>query len=317
MSMNSVTETHDGKSPGFLGISMVLLAVLVIYPVIGTGLTVLMAGKFSLDPQSGGMDPGMLFRLRTAQGLGQILALGLPVFWLALSQSGAVRPFDRLNRSWLGVSRFGRPGSLLTASLGILLLQPLMYSIVELQNLVIPFLGESGMAMLRDQARLDQFIRKISASDSVPEFLMVVTVLVFIPAACEELFFRGYIQKSYSSVFSPKRAVLLTGFVFALFHMELVNIIPLTLLGWYIGYIYMLTGDLSVPASAHATNNLAALLFLILEPRIDLLTSTVGGATIVAMWQWWVFVAFCLGAFFVLMLRFSKRVASAKPDNIA
>jgi hypothetical protein len=296
---------------------MVVLAMLVIYPLIGTSLTVLMAGKFSLDPAFIGFDQGMLFRFRMAQGLGQILALGLPVFWLARSQSGGRGAFDRMTLSWLGLRRPARWGALLQASFGMLLLQPLMYSIVELQNLVIPFLGETGRAMLRDQARLEEFIRKISASGSVPEFLMVSAVLVLIPAVCEELFFRGFVQKSYAAVFSPKRAVILTGFVFALFHMEVVNIIPLTLLGWYIGYIYMRSGDLSVPASAHATNNLLALLFLIMEPRINLLTSTVGGSTIVAMWQWWVFVSLCLGAFFMLMLRFSKMAASAKPDNLA
>ena len=312
--MNSYDEPRGGKSPGILATSLALLGVLVLYPLAGALLTLLATGWRGINPDFRLLDPSMMSRLRVAQAVGQLLALCVPALLLAWRHSGARSPFESRNLSWLGIGP--RPGSasLLAAAAGMLLLQPLMYSITEMQNLGLPYLGEAGQAMLRDQERLELFIRKIAASDSFAGFLGVAVVLVATPAFCEELFFRGYVQKSFSARLSPVRGVLLTGFVFALFHLEPSNIVPLTLLGWYIGYIYEKSGSLAVPAIAHGTNNLMALLLLEIEPWFAGLPEAWRSQGMVSMWQWWVFVLACLILFFLLIRRFPEPAVSAKFD---
>jgi hypothetical protein len=309
--MSPRIKTQAGKPPGMLFICLVLIAMLVLYPLAGAALTLLATGGRLVGLDSGNLDVAMLPRLRAAQAIGQVLALALPAILLAGRHSGSRTPFSAGNFAWLGISWPVRLLQLLMASAGMLLLQPLMYSIVEVQNLLLPFFGEAGKAMLRNQQRLDQFIRWIASSDSLPGFMEVAAVLALTPALCEELFFRGYVQKSFSSILSPLRAVLLTGFVFALFHMEPSNLLPLTLLGWYIGYIYLKSGNLAVPAVAHGTNNLAALLFLQGDRLISGIPLLSGGQGIVSMWQWWVFVLVSLVLFFVLLPRFTEPTASA------
>jgi hypothetical protein len=313
--MNPLAEPQGQKPPGTLFTVLALLGVLVLYPFAGAGLTLVATGGRFIDSEFRLLDSAMMPRLRVAQAVGQVLVLMLPALLLARLHSGSRTLFGAKNISWLGIGRTDGILPLVAAGAGMLLLQPLMYTITEVQNLGLPYLGEVGNAMLRDQERLELFIRRFAAYDSVPGFLAVAAVLAVTPAICEEIFFRGYVQKSFASSLSPVKALLLTGFVFALFHMEPSNIIPLTLLGWYIGYIYQKSGNLAVPAVAHGTNNLAALLFLSMEQWFSGVSTADGGHGIVSMWQWWVFVIVSLAIFFVLMRRFPEPAASAQLDN--
>ncbi|NTU58016.1 MAG: CPBP family intramembrane metalloprotease [Chlorobiaceae bacterium] len=312
--MNSLAEQKGFKRPGLAGTSLVLLSILIAYPISGMILTKLVAGGRSIDPDFQWIDATVLPRLLAAQAVGQILVLGLPVFWLARRVTGS-GAFERANLAWLGIGRRGGVRSLVMAATGILLLQPFLYSIVELQNLILPLLGEAGRDMLRDQTRLDLFIRKIAGGGSLSGFLAAAAVLVLTPAICEELFFRGFVQKSFAGILTPNKAVLLTGLVFALFHMELFNLVPLTLLGWYIGYIYVQSDDLTVPAVAHGTNNLAALVLIQVQARLGVTDSGTAASGLLVMWQWWVFVVLSLIVFFLLIRRFPERPASADADN--
>jgi hypothetical protein len=306
--MNSASERQDVKRPGLFGTSVVLLSILIAYPLAGTLLTMLVAWGRPIDPDFRWIDDSVMPRLLAAQAIGQFLVLALPVILLARRFSGA-GAFDRANLSWLGIGNRGGMRTILAAAAGMLLLQPFLYSIVELQNLLLPLLGETGRALLRDQERLDLFIRKIAGGGSVAGVLAAAAVLVLTPSICEELFFRGFIQKSFALRLSPKTAVLITGVVFALFHMEWFNLVPLTLLGWYIGYIYVKSSDLAVPAVAHGTNNLMALVLLKVEPLLGLKDTGNQAPGLLSTWQWWVFVLISLAVFFLLIRRFPEKPA--------
>lgn len=314
--MNPLSEPQTGKRPGLLHITLVLLAVLVLYPIAGIALTMLVTGGRFIDPDFTLLDPDTLSRIRVAQVIGQVLVLALPVFWLAKRFSGSRSAFGETNLAWLGLAAEVRIRPILTAAAAMLLLQPLMFTIAELQSLLLPLLGETGRDLLKQQEMLELFIRKLASSSSLPESLSVFGMLVATPAICEELFFRGYVQKGISNILSPARGVLLTGFVFALFHMEPTNILPLSLLGWFIGYIYRKTGNLAVPAVAHATNNFLALLLLEVDFRFAGYSISNGDTGIVFMWQWWGIVLVSMVIFFLLMRRFPETSASAYPDNV-
>ncbi len=307
--MNSFDDGQDAKRPRLLGTGLVLLSILVAYPLVGSILMIAVARGRTIDPDFRWIDGVVLPWLLAAQAFGQIIVLALPVFWLARRFSGD-RALGRANLSWLGI---GNPAGLrpvLTAVAGMLLLQPFLYSLVELQNLALPLMGEAGREMLRDQARLDLFISKIAGGGSMNGFLAAAAVIVLTPAICEELFFRGFVQKSLSEILSPAKGVLLTGLVFALFHMEWFNLVPLTLLGWYIGYIYLKSGDLAVPAAAHGTNNLMALVLLKAQGMMGVLDADNAASGLLTMWQWWVFVLFSLVVFFLLIRSLPEKPAS-------
>ena len=107
----------------------------------------------------------------------------------------------------------------------------------------------------------------LAGADSFSEFLAVAFVIAVIPAFCEEVFFRGYIQKNYMDALSPAGGILLTGFVFGLFHLSPANLVPLTFMGWYLGYVYYKTQSLFVPVTVHFCNNLLSLAVLQLQEK--------------------------------------------------
>jgi membrane protease YdiL (CAAX protease family) len=313
--MNSHSEPRGIGPPGLVHLAIVLCAILVLYPLAGYVLTMIATGARPIVPDAGAPDPSLLSRIRFAQVAGQLLVLALPVFWLAKRFSGSPSAFGRGNLIWLGFVRPSGFRPLLAAACGMLLLQPLMYTVVELQNLALPMLGPAGLELLRQQAQLESFIRKLAGFGSFPEFLAVTGMLVATPALCEELFFRGYVQRAFMGRLRPGAAVFLSGFVFALFHMEPANIVPLTLLGGFIGYIYRKTGTLAVPGAAHAANNFAALMLLRAESHFPGVSISGQGATIVSMWQWWALVLVSLVLFFRLVGRFPGDAPPTQPDN--
>jgi CAAX protease family protein len=92
--------------------------------------------------------------------------------------------------------------------------------------------------------------------------LMNIIIIGLIPAVGEEFLFRGLIQKFL--VKGLKRvhlAVLLTAFVFALFHFQFLSILPRFVLGIILGYLYIWSGSLWMPILMHFINNSLAVVY--------------------------------------------------------
>ncbi|WP_246060398.1 CPBP family intramembrane glutamic endopeptidase [Peptoniphilus catoniae] len=81
--------------------------------------------------------------------------------------------------------------------------------------------------------------------------------ICFIPAICEEIFFRGALINSYN-IYGGKFAILMSSLVFALFHFDVQNFIAPLLLGILFGNLLELTGTIFAPMIAHFLNNVLA-----------------------------------------------------------
>lgn len=287
--------------PSFFFSAIVLIGIMLLYTITGTLLLLVIPGgkeAAGLDPLQ--YDASMVAAMRVAQVAGQILVLALPAVLLArLHAGGGFHSGKPL--AFLGIAQHVAWRQVLFAVLGMMSLQPLLHSVTELQDLFLwPALGPSGEAVLESRRLMDALIGVLGGIHSFPEALAVTGVLAFTPACCEELFFRGYLQQNYYKALSPAGSVFFTGFVFAFFHLSAANLVPLTLLGWYIGYIFMKSGSLAVPFFVHLLNNLAALVFLHAAGS----TPEVTGASVVFSLWWWPVVAGSLLLFVFFMHRF-------------
>ncbi|HCD36228.1 CPBP family intramembrane metalloprotease [Chlorobium phaeovibrioides] len=300
-------DRFTANRPSFFINTAFLLGVMVLYPVAGALLFSLSGGSAEMVLVGGGIG-AMLPKLRFVQVLGQLLVLALPVLVLAAVHVRR-RLFSPESFRFLGLG--GGVDSRLAwfGVAGVFLLQPLLYTVAGLQNLFLwPALGEAGAEVVRQRAVMEGFISELAGAGSLSEFFVVVGVLALVPAVSEELLFRGYVQGNYAASMRPLYAVLLTGTMFAFFHMSAANLVPLALLGYYIGYIYSRSGNLAVPMSVHFVNNLSALLLLALGggseaagPEPELL---------LGMAWWWAAVPLSLLLFVFVMRRFSS-IASA------
>lgn len=85
-----------------------------------------------------------------------------------------------------------------------------------------------------------------------------------LPAACEELFFRGFLLAGFSSSMRGRgaalRAVVLTSVLFALFHIYPEKYLPTFLIGAALGFLCARTGSIWPGMLAHAANNVSAVL---------------------------------------------------------
>lgn len=84
-----------------------------------------------------------------------------------------------------------------------------------------------------------------------------IFLIAVIPAIAEEFFFRGVMQRLMIQMMRPIPwvAILITGIVFSAIHMEWMDFVPRALLGFLLGAIYYLSGNLWLPIIGHFLNN--------------------------------------------------------------
>jgi membrane protease YdiL (CAAX protease family) len=305
MQTQSSSDSFAAHRPSSLINTFILIGIMVLYPLAGALLSAFVNNVTGEIVSIVHPDKETLPLLRLIQVVGQILVLALPVILLAGLHTASKNPFSRQSLAFLGVGKRTDFGVVLYAVVGIFLLQPMLYSVTGLQDVYLwPALGTAGSEVVHQRQLMESFIKDLALVRSTPELFSVVFVFSLTPAVCEELFFRGYIQQNYTRSMSPAHAVFLTGFVFAFFHLSAANLLPLALLGWYIGYIYSKSGSLLVPGIVHFVNNLAALLMLFFTENGNPVKGNETGTVVHALW-WWVIVAVTLLLFSMVIRRFS------------
>jgi membrane protease YdiL (CAAX protease family) len=109
---------------------------------------------------------------------------------------------------------------------------------------------------------IEGLYRQLLIMRSPAEMLFVLLVAAVTPAVCEEVLFRGAVLGSLERGMRTRWAVVLTGVIFSLFHLNPVTFVPLALLGMYIGFVVVRGGSLWLGVIAHAANNTIAVISL-------------------------------------------------------
>jgi membrane protease YdiL (CAAX protease family) len=101
-------------------------------------------------------------------------------------------------------------------------------------------------------------------ASSPGELFWLIFVIALTPAVCEEVLFRGYVQRTLERTIGWK-SVLVAGVIFGLFHMQPLGLLSLSLMGILFGYFYYRTRSLGPSMAAHCTNNFLAVLILYVQ----------------------------------------------------
>jgi len=151
-------------------------------------------------------------------------------------------------------------------------IQPLV-SVTALinQHLVLPhFMSgvEQQMQSLekKNEALMETFLKMHGPF----EFFINTLIIAVLPAIAEELFFRGFLQKTLQiRIKSGSTAVIVTAFIFSFIHLEFYGFLPRFILGILLGYAYLWSGDIKVPILIHFTNNFMDLCLSYYAPQAD------------------------------------------------
>lgn len=256
------------QMPAWLFALLSLIAVFFTYQFIGGGLTLVLFG----------MDPGAndVAAYRWATMLGQILFLLVPTIILAKLR------FPRVQN----IFRFGpfNVKEILLVLVAVFTLQQLLQGYLTLQD-SIPITFPPVVQKLIDQVKemMEEMYRMLTAAHSLPEFFFVVLVIAATPAVCEELLFRGLIQRTLEDEplqdsTAPKlqqnskrglSAAIIAGIIFAMYHLNPFTLVPLAVLGIYFGFVVYRTQNIITSMAAHFFNNFLACLAVYLQLKDD------------------------------------------------
>ncbi|MBN1827082.1 MAG: CPBP family intramembrane metalloprotease [Candidatus Eisenbacteria bacterium] len=171
---------------------------------------------------------------------------------------------------------------------GLLLASPSMLAaqfLFRLQSRVLPV-----------PEQLLSELQKVMEGSEFSLAVMLFAIAVS-PGICEEILFRGLLLGRFRRAMSPVRAVLLSGFLFGLFHLSIYRILPTALLGVVAGALAVWTGSIFPSMALHFLYNG----FVVLSSRYRFLERIEGFSTT------WILVSIGCALLAALLLRRGKR----------
>jgi membrane protease YdiL (CAAX protease family) len=264
----SIVETYS-PYPLISPVAAALLGLIggfILYQFVGGLMTLLIFG-FDLEaaPVNG---------LRFMTIIGQILFIFLPALFFSKWIYGDISKIISI--------KIPHWKELLLFILGIVILTPLLQSYLYIQNFFVEKLAEispfvNSIKYLLDT--LNELIEKtfgnLIRADNFAEVLLVIIIISVVPAICEEVMFRGYIQRSFGFKYKAHIAALLTALFFALYHFNPYGLIPLAIIGFYLGFAAYSSQSLFIPIVLHFLNNFFAVMFYFIFGDDELFKSDV------------------------------------------
>jgi len=109
----------------------------------------------------------------------------------------------------------------------------------------------------KTEEQAEVLTRALLTMNSFSDLLVNLILIAAIPAMAEEFFFRGVIQRLLikSLPKMPWLAVFITAVCFSAIHFQWMDFIPRVLLGFLLGAIYYLSGNLWLSILGHFLNN--------------------------------------------------------------
>jgi sodium transport system permease protein len=104
-----------------------------------------------------------------------------------------------------------------------------------------------------DQHQKMQMFRELN--EGAGNAWWAVLSIVVLPAVCEELAFRGFILSGLRRRFKPWTAILLSSFLFALYHLNVFQLLPTFLLGAVLGLLTVRSGSILPAMLFHLLHN--------------------------------------------------------------
>jgi hypothetical protein len=91
------------------------------------------------------------------------------------------------------------------------------------------------------------------------DFALLLAVFALVPAVCEEMLFRGFLQSGLERLLGrPARAVAAGALIFGVFHLDPWRFVGIVVLGLFLGHLRSATGSLLPAIVAHAANNIVS-----------------------------------------------------------
>ena len=233
-----------------------LAGVFFLYQVVGGGLTLLLFGQSITNDNVQWMRAGTM--------LAQLIFLLIPTVVLMRIRHGLIR----FSLPW----RVPKSTEFVLAVVGVFSLQQVMEGYLFFQDKIpLPESLRPFIEMVRKL--IEETYTMLVQAHSPLELLFVIVVVAVTPAICEELLFRGLIQKNMTLATNKKAGFIFTGIIFGLYHMNPFLVVPLVGLGILFGLFMYRSETILISMVAHFVNNLVSVLGVYYESDMKNSTS--------------------------------------------
>lgn len=188
--------------------------------------------------------------------VGQIFILGLATFLIVGLHVGTETKRQFLRITWNDDTVF----YIVVGGVLMLAIQPTVMFIGYLNS----FLPTPEFLEELHKGQYEMFEEYLT-SDGV--LLIGLFHVAVVPAFAEEVLFRGYVLRAFERSTGIIAALILSSFIFAAFHLQLTNILPLATLGATMGLLTWLSGSIWPAAVAHFINNGSAVVMATYMPE--------------------------------------------------
>ena len=103
-----------------------------------------------------------------------------------------------------------------------------------------------------------------------------ILAVAIIGPVLEEMLFRGAITKELLKQYEPLKAILISGLIFGIFHLNPAQIFPAMLIGFVLAWLYWRTGSLVPGILIHIVNNSLSCYLSITYPDTSDITELLG-----------------------------------------
>lgn len=229
--------------------------------------------------------------------IGQILFIGLATFFVVSWHTERKYTLSFLRLKWYNNTFL----YILLGSLLMLAVQPLVVYLGYWNSLIpIP-------DYLTDM--------QLSQAEMIQNFLTTDGILLFgllhvavVPAICEEILFRGYILRAFEKSWGILTAIIVSGVIFGLFHLQLGNLIPLAALGIILAVMTWLSGSIWPAVVAHFLNNGSAVVLGVNYP--EMMFTDVTAETLPPLWLLWVSIAATVAVIYAMYAFYRQKEVS-------
>ena len=228
-----------------------LIALLLIFSAF-VSMLILMRALMVLSPEWANSTNGLLFM----QGVQTIVLFGVTALvgvWLTEREN----PFNQMSLN----RRLSFKQVLISFFFAVVAL-PLIAMLAEWnKGMEFPSFLASVEEMMRQMEESAKVLtERFLNTSSVGMMFINLFVMAFLPAMCEEMLFRGWLQRVLVARVNYHVAIWVVAFVFSAIHFQFYGFVPRMLIGAALGYLYCYTGSLWAPIIAHFTNNAMAVI---------------------------------------------------------
>ena len=217
--------------------------------VVAYGISVLIWGPDVLSTMGSPETMNLSF-MRTFQMINQVgIFIFPPLVYARLTHTKSLQ--------FLGI-RKASLGHFISAILIILVAGPMINYLVEWnEHLRLPEYLRSMERWMRNSEETATRLTEQFLNTSKPTDLLINLLMIgILPAIGEELLFRsaliGILRKMFRNIHWP---VIISALIFSAFHLQFYGFFPRFVLGLMLGYLFVYSGSVWIPALAHLVNN--------------------------------------------------------------